>query len=135
MITCPFCWPEVQREAVLISEHNVLIRHPDPVLQGSGMIVPKQHKETVFDLTEEEWLDTLVLLKQTKQKLDDELSPDGFNVGWNCYPVGGQTVEHVHLHIIPRFRDEPLAGKGIRHYLKQKDNLRASLLNKDSTIG
>jgi diadenosine tetraphosphate (Ap4A) HIT family hydrolase len=127
MEKCPFCWPEVRQEAVMISEHHVFIRHPDQVLQGSGMIVPKQHKQTVFDLSEEEWLDTFALLKEVKKMLDETLSPDGYNVGWNCYPVAGQTVEHVHLHVIPRFQDEPLAGKGIRHHLKQKENLRASL--------
>jgi histidine triad (HIT) family protein len=52
------------------------------------------------------------------------LRPDGFNVGWNCGPVGGQVIPHAHLHVIPRFADEPYAGKGIRHWLKQESNRR-----------
>ena len=127
MNDCPFCWPDVEKEAILVSEYNVCIKHPDKILQGSVMIVPKMHRETVFDLLEEEFLDTYRLLNVVKKKIDEELSPDGYNVGWNCYPIGGQTVPHVHLHIIPRFKDEPLAGKGIRHHLKQKENLRKSL--------
>ena len=50
--------------------------------------------------------------------------PDGYTVGWNVHPVGGQTVPHAHLHVIGRFADEPLAGKGLRHALKQPENRR-----------
>lgn len=53
-----------------------------------------------------------------------ELRPDGFNVGWNCFAAGGQSIPHAHLHVIPRFRDEPFAGKGIRHWLKSEANRR-----------
>jgi diadenosine tetraphosphate (Ap4A) HIT family hydrolase len=109
---------------ILESTHCAFISNPDRVLTGSGMIVPKTHRETVFDLTQEEFNDTFVLLQKVKRRLDDQLQPDGYNVGWNCYPVGGQTVPHAHLHVIPRFQDEPLAGKGIRHLLKQEENRR-----------
>jgi histidine triad (HIT) family protein len=54
--------------------------------------------------------------------MDAELSPDGYNVGWNCGRVGGQEVFHAHLHVIPRFRQEPLAGQGIRSHLKSEAN-------------
>ena len=59
----------------------------------------------------------LELLKRT-------LEPQGYNVGWNCGPVGGQEIFHAHLHVIPRYQDEPLAGKGIRYWLKQEINVR-----------
>ncbi|MBD2863973.1 HIT family protein [Paenibacillus oceani] len=121
---CPFCWPAVQKEAVTVTAFNVLIRSFDPVLEGSYMIVPKTHRETVFDLTAEEWEDMRDLLQQTKERIGAESGPDGYNVGWNCCAAGGQTVPHAHLHIIPRFADEPLAGKGIRHHLKQESNRR-----------
>ncbi|CAG7617240.1 HIT family protein [Paenibacillus allorhizosphaerae] len=122
---CPFCWPQVSSETIIESKYCVFIRNDDEVLKGSGMIVPKEHRETVFDLTEEETVDTFRLLKQVKLRMDQLYRPDGYNVGWNCYEVGGQTVFHAHLHIIPRFGDEPLAGKGIRHHLKQKENKRS----------
>lgn len=124
MEACPFCWPAVQKEAVAVTTHHVLIRSFDPVLEGSYMIVPKVHHETVFDLTAEEWEDLHGLLLHTKARIDADWSPDGYNIGWNCYAAGGQTVPHAHLHIIPRFADEPLAGKGIRHHLKQESNRR-----------
>jgi histidine triad (HIT) family protein len=91
------------------------------------MIVPKEHRETVFDLNNDEISDTFVLLKSVKAYLDEKYEPDGYNVGWNCYAVGGQTVFHAHFHVIPRFKNEPLAGKGIRHHLKQRTNSRTPI--------
>jgi len=124
---CPFCQPEAQTKALLESKHNLYIASWDKVLLGSGMIITKQHRETLFDVTEEEFVDSYHLLHEVKKMLDEQLHPDGYNVGWNCYPVGGQTVAHVHMHIIPRYQDEPMAGKGIRHHLKQIENTRTSI--------
>ncbi|HTE22587.1 MAG TPA: HIT domain-containing protein [Candidatus Limnocylindria bacterium] len=56
----------------------------------------------------------------------DEHDPDGYNLGWNIYPTGGQNVDHAHLHLIPRYKDEPLATKGIRYAFKQSSNRRKS---------
>lgn len=50
--------------------------------------------------------------------------PDGFTLGWNIGEVYNQTILHCHLHVIPRYNDEPLAGKGIRYWLKQPENRR-----------
>ena len=98
----------------------------DPRYQGalkhSGVIVPVAHRETVFDLTEPEVAATFRLLRKVKAWMDAEFSPDGYNVGWNCGRVGGQEVFHAHLHVIPRFRQEPLAGHGIRSHLKSEAN-------------
>ena len=126
-MSCPFCPPAIDPASVLLeSRHCLFLRSSEPVLVGSGLIIPKQHRETVFDLSAEEWLDTLALLQQAKTLLDGQCAPDGYNVGWNCGEVGGQEVSHAHLHVIPRYRDEPYAGKGIRHWLKQAANRRPS---------
>ena len=50
--------------------------------------------------------------------MDATCDPDGYNVGWNCGAVGGQSLMHAHLHVMPRFRQEPLAGQGIRALLQ-----------------
>jgi diadenosine tetraphosphate (Ap4A) HIT family hydrolase len=93
-------------------------------LIGSGVIVPKEHKETVFDLTSEEWQDTFSLLQDAKDLINRSYEPDGYNLGWNSGAVAGQEIFHVHLHIIPRYKGEPLAAKGIRYWLKQPGNKR-----------
>jgi histidine triad (HIT) family protein len=129
---CPFCHPNDAdgQRVVLENAHVRFIQQPQPVLVGSGIIVPKPHRETVFDLSEAEWAATFDLLKQAKRKLDAEHHPDGYNVGWNNGAVAGQSVFHVHLHVIPRFEDEPLAGKGIRYWIKQPTNQRSAITDR-----
>ena len=122
---CPFCPPILDTAEVILENTRCLfLQQPEPVLVGSGLIIPKQHRETVFDLTAEEWQDTFTLLLRVKALLDEQYAPDGNNIGWNCGQVGGQQVFHAHLHVIPRHKDEPLAGKGFRYWLKQDDNKR-----------
>ena len=99
-------------------------------LIGSYVIIPKSQVGTPFDLSEEEWKDTKLLMKQIKEYLDKKYQPDGYNVGWNVGKVGGQEVAHAHLHIIPRYADELYAGKGIRYWFKQPENIRESLKKK-----
>src|SRR5256885_12353479 len=65
---------------------------------------------------------TFALLKQVKAGMDEHYHPDGYNVGWNCWPAGGQVDMHAHMHVMPRFRQEPYAGRGIRFWLKQPTN-------------
>ncbi len=123
---CPFCHPESdERQRVVIeNKHCRFLQEPQEVLIGSGVIVPRSHRQTVFDLTAEEWAATFSLLKEAKERLDAEHGPQGYNVGWNSGSVGGQEIFHAHLHVIPRYADEPLAGKGIRYWLKQPMNRR-----------
>ena len=123
-MSCPFCEPPVGRLIVERSEYCLVIDLQHKVLAGSCIIVPKEHRATPFDLTESEIISTFQSLRAVKTRLDAELSPDGYNVGWNCGSVAGQKVPHAHLHVIPRFRDEPLAGKGIRFWLRQEANRR-----------
>jgi diadenosine tetraphosphate (Ap4A) HIT family hydrolase len=115
---------DVEESIVYSNEYCLFLQKPQPILVGSGLIVPKVHRETVFDLTPQEWQATFDLLHQVKEYLDKTYQPQGYNIGWNCGSVGGQEIFHAHLHVIPRFGDEPLAGKGLRHWLKQPNNKR-----------
>ena len=123
---CPFCHlkDDGRHVVVLQNEHCLFTQEPQEVLVGSGLILPRAHRETVFDLTEEEWAATFSLLEEAKALLDAEYAPDGYNLGWNSGAVAGQEVFHAHLHVIPRYADEPLAGRGIRYWLKQPENKR-----------
>jgi histidine triad (HIT) family protein len=126
MDTCEYCNPGLRSDqSVLLSnEHCLFLQLKNPEIKGSGIIVPKKHKETLFDLSEVEWNATYQLLQEVKKYLDDSFKPDGYNVGWNSGHVGGQHIFHAHMHVIPRFSDEPMAGKGIRYLLKCKENTR-----------
>ncbi len=126
MIKCPFCdfEDDIKGKVIMQNEYCLYIQCYDNVLEGWGMIIPKKHRKTVFDLTPEEWKGTYLLLTEVKKHIDEKHQPDGYNVGWNVDSVGGQEVFHAHLHIIPRYKDEPYAGKGIRHWFKQLENKR-----------
>ena len=105
---CVFCYPDLEpKQNIILSNEHCLFLQLDQsqikggLLEGAGVIVPKIHRETVFDLTEEEWGATYSLLKEMKKHLDKEYEPQGYNLGWNCGEVGGQHVFHAHFHVIP----------------------------------
>ncbi len=123
---CPYCPIEDPNQRVVF-EHKLVVFIQDERYQGalkhSGIIIPKAHKETAFDLSEEEILATFVLLAEVKHWMDANFAPLGYNLGWNCGIIAGQEVMHAHLHVIPRFSEEPLANKaGIRTLLKSDVN-------------
>jgi diadenosine tetraphosphate (Ap4A) HIT family hydrolase len=94
------------------------------VLPGAGVVSPIAHRESPFELSADEWADTRAVLHEAKSVLDERLRPDGYNLIWNVQEDAGQLLAHVHLHVIPRFHDEPLAGRGARWHLKQDVNRR-----------
>jgi diadenosine tetraphosphate (Ap4A) HIT family hydrolase len=57
------------------------------ILEGCGLIIPKAHKNSVFDLSKEEWNATYDILQQVKEQLDSKHSPDGYILGWNVGKV------------------------------------------------
>src|SRR4051794_28888982 len=84
-------------------------RDPAGVLPGSGIIIPKAHRASPFDLTLEEWAATHDLLLRAKAIQDERLSPDGYFLSWTSFPTSVDSVPqmHAHLHVVPRFLDEP----------------------------
>lgn len=122
---CPFCLENklVIGDVLYKDDLWYYQQYDDGELKGGGMIITRRHVETPFEINEEEWL-ALHKLLPTFKKFVDEHNPDGYNLGWNIFSVGGQNVAHAHLHIFPRFKDEPLATKGIRYAFKQPSNRR-----------
>jgi diadenosine tetraphosphate (Ap4A) HIT family hydrolase len=111
-IACPFC-PIKDRE--ILAEHPLAAAITDsfPLTQGHTLIVPRRHVASFFELTTNERLAMLGLLDQAKATLDTRYSPSGFNIGVNDGTAAGQTVMHVHIHLIPRYKgdaDDPRGG-------------------------
>lgn len=124
-MSCPYCLLNEPDQQVLFKDDLVVFLQDarfEGALKHSGVIIPVAHRETVFDLTADEVAATFRMLGGVKRWMDDEFKPDGYNVGWNCGAVGGQDLFHAHMHVIPRFAQEPLAGKGIRALLKSDAN-------------
>ena len=102
---CIFC--DVEHERVLAeNELCFAIRDGFPVSNGHTLIIPKRHMANYFDLTDEEAMAMQAMMKDLKMKLDADLSPDGYNVGINVNEAAGQTVFHVHMHLIPRYKGD-----------------------------
>lgn len=122
---CPFCLKNNLLRGTILYQDDLwyLVDFTDGELEHSFMIITKRHIVTPFDINEAEWLELHNLLPKFKSLIDVH-NPDGYNLGWNILPVGGQNVAHAHLHLIPRFADEPLATKGIRYAFKQASNRR-----------
>jgi diadenosine tetraphosphate (Ap4A) HIT family hydrolase len=98
---CPFCGVPTAR-LIEANEKCFAIEDAFPVSPGHTLIVPQRHVESFFDLTVEEVLALVALLHSTKARLDHRFSPDGYNIGINIGREAGQTVMHVHAHLIPR---------------------------------
>ena len=84
-----------------------------------GQSCPSPHRTSVFELTPADWADTRVLLLQAQLALHDLLAPDGYLLGWN---QGG--VLHPHMHVIPRFDDEPISDRWLRSAINVPENRR-----------
>lgn len=117
---CPFCDPE----KLTILQETVLSRaflDGYPVSAGHTLIVPRRHVASFFELTPEEQADLLRLASECKAALDREHAPAGYNLGLNDGRAAGQTVMHVHLHLIPRYEGDVADPRGgIRWVLPPK---------------
>jgi diadenosine tetraphosphate (Ap4A) HIT family hydrolase len=118
-------------EVYLENEHCVYASSHDPstpeeVLPGSGVIVPIAHRPSPFDFSPEEWAAVHDLLLRAKAVWDERLAPDGYGLYWTCFPRSADDVAamHAHLHVVPRFADEPKADGGGRVGIKDAGNRR-----------
>ena len=100
-----------------------------PVSPGHILVTTRRIVETWFDATDDEQNALMALVKEAKRLLDIQLSPkpDGYNVGFNSGGAAGQTVPHVHIHVIPRYHgDMPDPRGGVRHCIPDKGNYMVS---------
>lgn len=101
--TCPFCRPDD-----ILFENDLAYARPDlyPVNPGHLLIIPRRHVADFFLVTEAERAALLSLLDETKHHLDIEYAPAGYNIGVNVGAAAGQTIFHVHMHLIPRYQGD-----------------------------
>ena len=109
---CPFCTLPAER-IIDSNEFGVTIRDGYPVSQGHTLVIPKRHIGSWFEITSDEQIALLDLLARAKTVLQDEFNPDGYNIGINDGPGAGQTIPHLHMHLIPRYKgdiEDPRGG-------------------------
>jgi diadenosine tetraphosphate (Ap4A) HIT family hydrolase len=108
---CLFC--VCPPEQILIDGPIAMARiDTHPVSPGHTLIIPRRHVVTLFETTEEERLAMFRLLDQAKAILDKDHKPDGYNIGINSGPAAGQTVMHLHMHLIPRYKGDKADPRG-----------------------
>jgi histidine triad (HIT) family protein len=101
-------------------------RDPPDVLPGSGIAIPIVHRSSPFDFTPEEWAALHEVLVKAKAAWDERLAPDGYFLSWTSFAPSDESVRdmHAHLHVVPRFDDEPYWDRGGRTPIKAPENRR-----------
>lgn len=118
--SCPFCALPAERILILADE-ALVIRDAFPVSPGHTLVIPRRHIGSFFELSDAERTCVVELLAQAKAELDLSFQPDGFNIGINDGAAAGQTVQHLHLHLIPRYLgDVPDPRGGVRWVMPGK---------------
>jgi diadenosine tetraphosphate (Ap4A) HIT family hydrolase len=122
MIPCVFC--EINIEKVVSSSPMTLtIRDEFPISKGHTLVISKRHIAAFFDASDEEVLELMNAVKTAKEQLDIEFSPSGYNIGINSGECAGQTVQHLHIHLIPRYENDVIDPRGgVRWIIPEKAN-------------
>ena len=110
--SCPFCHLEPER-VFAANKHAVAIYDGFPVNPGHVLIIPKRHFVSLFEATVEERVALFALLDDARERLIAERKPDVFNIGINDGAAAGQTIFHLHIHLIPRYNgdcEDPRGG-------------------------
>ena len=110
--TCPFCNLNPKIEVLCETATALAFLDGYPVSQGHTLIIPKRHVADHFELTLREQRALWLLVNRCKTILSDRYHPDGFNVGINVGQAAGQSVFHVHIHLIPRYKGDVENPKG-----------------------
>lgn len=121
--TCPFCHPDSEREIIAESATAYAIYDGFPVSPGHALIIPKKHCDDYFSLSFREQSACWFLLNEVKEIITKKYKPDGFNIGINIREDAGQTIPHVHVHLIPRYTGDVKEPRGgVRGVIPEKRN-------------
>jgi bis(5'-adenosyl)-triphosphatase len=129
---CPFCSPAIDATTFAESERFRAIYNIAPILPGHSLIVPKQHKAGILDLDASEVCEFAVFGRKVTEFLEATFKSDGFNWTIQDGESGGQTVPHLHLHLIPRHSGDlsqpgewyPLLRQSVSRHIDDETRVR-----------
>ena len=119
---CRFCGSKYQKERNVISNEHFFANFDDnPVTRGHMKIIPKRHVDSFFDMSDAEVMAAFGLLRECRGVLEKRFNPDAYNIGINDGNASGQTISHLHIHLIPRYKgDVPDPAGGVRNVIPGK---------------
>lgn len=110
-LTCPFC--QIDRNEILAENGTFAAKWDNyPASPGHVLLIPRRHVISPLELTDSEWQDLHRLLGTAVARLVGEFGPDGFNIGFNIGIAAGQTIQHLHMHLIPRYSGDVEQPRG-----------------------
>jgi len=110
---CRFCTTKKPgRRLIADSEFGFAAFDRHPASEGHCLVIPYRHFASYFDINDEELVDLWGLVKKGKEVCDEKFSPDGYNVGINVGTAAGQSIHHLHIHVIPRYTGDVENPKG-----------------------
>ena len=119
-MSCPFCTLPPER-IIDENEHAVWIYDGFPISPGHSLIIPNRHVGSFFEITTPEKIAIFSLLDQAKNVVSTEHLPNAYNIGINDGPAAGQTVPHLHVHLIPRYINDVKDPRGgVRWLIPEK---------------
>lgn len=120
-MSCPFCDLIAGSQVLLDGGLAVVIADASPLSRGHALVLPRRHEPNFLALSGDELAAVAIVAQTIVGRLRDEHHPDGFNLGVNVGAAGGQTVDHAHLHIIPRYLGDVADPRGgIRWILPER---------------
>ena len=102
---CPFCSLPAER-IEFSNQYGLVIKDGFPISPGHTLVIPRRHVRSFFDLEPEERDALMALLDEAKRRVQQAFKSDAYNIGINDGAAAGQTVPHLHIHLIPRYEGD-----------------------------
>jgi histidine triad (HIT) family protein len=107
-IFCKVVAGEIPGEIVDSDERTITVMDINPATRGHVVVIPREHSENLITVPEEDLNATMASARRIAARMQEALSPDGFNVLNNVGRAAWQSIFHFHVHVIPRYHDDPL---------------------------
>ncbi|MCB1760185.1 MAG: HIT family protein [Gammaproteobacteria bacterium] len=111
-IVCRFCEQDLSKRLMIEGELGFAAWDLHPVSEGHFLVIPYRHFDNYFDITDEEREELWSLVARGRSMVEERHRPDGYNIGINVGEAAGQSIHHLHIHVIPRYRGDVENPKG-----------------------